>query len=191
MQKRCAWAEGGDLNYIQYHNTEWGVPVHDDRKLFEFIVLESAQAGLSWRTILNKRVGYRKAFKNFDPKKVAKMTEHDVSQLLLDPCIVRNGQKIRATINNAKQFLTIAKEFGSFDSYMWSWTNGVPVQNAYKHKEEVPAVTDLAIKMSKDLKERGFKFLGPTIWYAHMQACGMVNDHMTDCFRYREVSLLR
>jgi DNA-3-methyladenine glycosylase I len=185
--KRCFWAEGGDDAYIKYHDLEWGVPVTEDNTLFEFIVLESAQAGLSWKTILNKREGYKKAFKNFDPKKVAKMNDEDVARLLMDSGIVRNRLKIFATISNAVAFIKIQKEFGSFSNYMWTWTAGKPVQNKWKHQSEVPAITPLAEAMAKDLKKRGFKFLGPTIWYAHMQAVGMVNDHTKDCFRHKEI----
>ncbi len=185
--KRCEWAATTDELYIRYHDEEWGVPTHNDIKLFECIVLESAQAGLSWRTILNKREGYRKLFKNFDPKKVAIMTNADVERLMDDPSIVRNRLKIKTTISNAKQFLLIQKEYGSFNDYMWAWVKGKPIQNAWTSKTKVPAVTDLAVAMAKDLKKRGFKFLGPTIWYAHMQAVGMVNDHTTDCFRYKQI----
>jgi DNA-3-methyladenine glycosylase I len=181
---RCAWAGDSDERYIAYHDIEWGVPITDDQRLFEFIVLESAQAGLSWRTVLHKREGYRKAFKNFDPKKVAKMTEKDVTRLLTDPSIIRNRQKIASAIQNAKAFLSIQKEFGSFAKYMWSFVRGKPIQNRWKRDSDIPAVTDLAIEMAKDLKKRGFSFLGPTVWYAHMQAVGMVNDHVVHCFRH-------
>ncbi len=187
MKSRCKWAGDSDELYIRYHDEEWGVPVHDDQKLFEFLVLESAQAGLSWRTILHKREGYGKAFKNFDPKKVAKMTEKDVERLMNDASIIRNRLKIQSTITNAQHFIEIQKEFGSFDTYMWSYTKGKQLQGARKHMSDVPAVTELAIEMAKDLKKRGFKFLGPTIWYAHMQAVGMVNDHTTDCFRHKDL----
>ncbi len=185
--KRCKWAEGKGELYQRYHDEEWGVPVHNDQKLFEFMVLESAQAGLSWQTILNKREGYRKVFKNFDPKKVDKLTGDEIEKILLDPGVVRNRLKVLATVNNAKLFLAIQKEFGSFSNYMWGWVDGKPIQNKFKKQDEVPAVTDLAILMAKDLKKRGFKFLGPTIWYAHMQAVGMVNDHTTGCFRHKEI----
>jgi DNA-3-methyladenine glycosylase I len=187
---RCAWSEGSDENYVRYHDEEWAVPIRDDQKLFEFMVLESAQAGLSWRTILNRREGYRKAFKQFDPKKVAKMTEKDVERLMRDASIIRNRLKINATINNAKRFLEVQKEFSSFSTYMWSWVNGKPIQNAWKEGSEIPAITPLAVQMSKDLKKRGFTFLGPTIWYAHMQAVGMVNDHTKNCFRHKEVKMM-
>ncbi len=190
MIKRCAWAEDkGDL-YQKYHDEEWGIPVYDDTKLFEFIVLESAQAGLSWSTILNKREGYRKVFKKFNPKKVAKMNETEIEKALQNPSIVRNRLKVLATVSNAKAFLEIQKEFGSFSDYMWNWIRGKSIQNRWQKQSEVPAITLLAEAIAKDLKKRGFKFLGPTIWYAHMQAVGMVNDHTTDCFRYREVKKL-
>ncbi len=186
MKIRCQWC-GDDPLYISYHDTEWGVPVYDDIRLFEFITLEGAQAGLSWLTILKKREGYRKAFKGFDPKKVAKMTQKDVERLMKDESIIRNRLKINSTITNAQAFLKIQKEFGSFSAYMWAWVEGKPIQNKFKNISDVPAVTELATAMSKDLKKRGFKFLGPTIWYAHMQACGVVNDHTVDCFRYNEL----
>lgn len=185
--KRCYWAEGGDATYIAYHDTEWGVPVHDDQKLFEFIILEGAQAGLSWKTILMRREGYRKAFKNFDPRKVAKMNDTDVARLMLDTEIIRNKLKIQSAISNAQIFLKIQKEFGSFSTYIWNFTGGKPMRNKWKRHVEIPAVTELAQKISNDLKKRGFKFFGPTICYAHMQATGMVNDHTTDCFRYSKV----
>ncbi len=191
MKKRCAWAEGKGELYERYHDKEWSVPVYDDQKLFEFIVLESAQAGLSWQTILNKREGYRKAFKNFDPKKVAKMTTAEESKLLVDPSIVRNQLKISSTITNAQAFLKIQKEFGSFSNYMWAWVENKPIVEKRLTLKDLPAVTSLATAMAKDLKKRGFKFLGPTIWYAHMQAVGLVNDHTTDCFRYKEVKRLK
>lgn len=190
MKKRCRWA-GDDPLYIKYHDTEWAVPVYDDTKLFEFITLEGAQAGLSWLTILRKREGYRKAFKGFDPKRVAKMTESDVERLMQDTSIIRNRLKIISTITNAQAFLRMQKEFGSFSEYMWAWVDGQPIQNNRKKMSDVPAMTELASAMAKDLKKRGFKFLGPTIWYAHMQACGMVNDHTTDCFRFSEIASLR
>ncbi len=189
--QRCAWAKSKDTRYQQYHDREWGVPVHDDRKLFEFIVLESAQAGLSWQTILNKRTGYRTAFKNFDPKKVAQMTAAEQAKLVLDPGIVRNRLKIASTITNAQAFLAIQKEFGSFGTYLWSWVDNTPVQNRRKSMNDIPAVTPLAVALAKDLKKRGFKFLGPTVCYAFLQAVGVVNDHTTDCFRHQEVSKLK
>lgn len=186
--KRCAWVNPNNQLYVKYHDEEWSVPVHDDRKLFEFIVLESAQAGLSWEIILKKREGYRKAFKSFDPKKVAKMTEKDVEKLLGDASIVRNRLKITATVNNAQRFLEIQKEFGSFSDYMWAWVKNRPIKNRIKKIGDIPTTTPLAEAMAKDLKKRGFKFLGPTVWYAHMQAVGMVNDHTVDCFCYGKKS---
>lgn len=189
MKTRCTWC-GNDELYIAYHDNEWGVPVHNDRELFEFITLEGAQAGLSWITILKKREGYRQAFHNFDPKQCAKLTDKDVERLMQDESIIRNRLKINSVITNAQAFLEIQKEFGSFSKYMWDWVDGQPIQNNWKKMSDVPAVTELAEAMAKDLKKRGFKFLGPTIWYAHMQACGMVNDHTTDCFRYKEVAML-
>jgi len=186
MKKRCTWA-GHDPLYIKYHDEEWAVPVHDDTKLFEFIVLESAQAGLSWITILKKRDGYRKAFNNFDVIKVAKMNKKDVERLMKDDSIVRNRLKIEATIQNAKVFIAIQKEFGSFSDYMWSWVNNQPIENYFKESTEIPSQTELSKKISKDLKKRGMKFFGPTICYAHMQATGLVNDHVADCFRYAEI----
>jgi DNA-3-methyladenine glycosylase I len=184
-KQRCAWCGTTDPLYIAYHDKEWGVPITDDQKLFEFMVLESAQAGLSWRVVLNKREGYRKAFKNFDPKKVAKMTTADVSRLLKDPSIIRNRKKVGATLQNAKAFLGIQKEFGSFAKYMWGWVDHAPVQQVWRKESQIPETTDLAIAMAKDLKKRGFAFLGPRVWYAHMQAVGMVNDHVTGCFRHK------
>jgi DNA-3-methyladenine glycosylase I len=175
---------------VKYHDEEWGVPVTDDRKLFEFIVLESAQAGLSWITILKRREGYRKAFKNFEVKKVAAMGEEDIERLMQDSSIIRNRMKIAATIKNAQAFMAVQKEFGSFANYFWGFVDGTPIQNKPGSMSDVPAVTPLAVTMAKDLKKRGFSFLGPTIWYAHMQACGMVNDHVGDCFREREVRQL-
>jgi DNA-3-methyladenine glycosylase I len=190
MSKRCTWVEGKDELYLSYHDKEWAVPVHDDQTLFEFLVLESAQAGLSWQTILNKREGYRNAFKNFDPKKVAKMTLAEQTKLLENPGIVRNRLKIASTISNAHAFLTIQKEFGSFNTYLWQWVDNTPINNQLKSFTEVPAVTPLALMLAKDLKKRGFKFLGPTICYAFMQAVGMVNDHTTDCFRHKDIAKL-
>lgn len=187
-KKRCAWAGTTDEKYIAYHDEEWGVPVTDDIKLFEFIVLESAQAGLSWKTILNRREGYRKAFKGFDPKKVAKMNDNDVARLVQDSSIIRNRMKIESAIKNARAFLAIQKEFGSFSNYMWGWVNGKPVQGKRKKDSDIPAVTELAVAIAKDLKKRGFSFLGPTVWYAHMQAVGMVNDHIASCFRHNDLS---
>jgi len=182
---RCAWP--GNPLAVAYHDTEWGVPVHDDRLLFEFIVLEGAQAGLSWDTILRKRENYRKAFDNFKPEIVARYDDAKVAELLSDPGIIRNRLKIASTITNAQAFLRVAEEFGSFDKYIWQFVNYKPIVNRWKSHKEIPPVTPEAEAMAKDLKKRGFKFMGPTICYAHMQATGMVNDHTTDCFRYREL----
>lgn len=183
MTNRCEWA-GEDPLMVKYHDTEWGVPVYDDQKIFEFLVLESAQAGLSWKTILHKREGYRKHFANFDLQKVAKFTAHDVEKLLLDASIIRNRAKIEATINNALAFLGIQKEFGSFSNYMWKFVDGKPIDGKRKGMKDIPAVTKEAGDFAKDLKKRGFRFLGPTTIYAHMQAVGMVNDHAVYCFRH-------
>jgi DNA-3-methyladenine glycosylase I len=186
MMNRCEWA-GDDPLMIEYHDEEWGKPVYNDTKLFELLVLESAQAGLSWKTILHKREGYRKLFKSFDVKKIAQFTDSDVERLLLDPSIIRNRAKIEATINNAKRFIEVQKEFGSFSKYMWQFVNGKPIDGKRKSTNDIPAITEEAITFSKDLKKRGFKFLGPTTIYAHMQAAGMVNDHVEYCFRYEEL----
>jgi DNA-3-methyladenine glycosylase I len=188
--KRCEWVTGADATMVEYHDREWGVPVHDDRKHFEFLVLEGAQAGLSWSTILKRREGYRRAFADFDPAKVAKFTEKKVEKLLLDPTIIRNRQKIAATVRNARLFLDIQDEFGSFDAYAWRFVDGRPVVNRRKTSKDVPATSPLSDAFSEDLKGRGFGFVGSTIIYAHMQAVGMVNDHLVDCFRYREVQRL-
>ncbi len=185
-RKRCEWAGSNPL-MVRYHDTEWGVPVKDDKKIFEFLVLESAQAGLSWQTILNKREGYRKLFAGFNPAKIATFGKAEVTKLLKDPSIIRNRLKIEATINNAKRFLEVQKEFGSFSGYVWQFVGGKPIDGKRKRMKDIPAVTKEAILFAKDLKKRGFKFLGPTTVYAHMQAVGMVNDHTTDCFRYTEV----
>lgn len=184
--KRCDWC-GSDPLYVAYHDEEWGVPVHDDRKLFEFLVLESAQAGLSWITILRKRENYRQAFDGFDPEKVARYDEEKIIELLSNEGIIRNRKKIEAAINNAQRFLEVQKEFGSFDAYIWSFVGGKPKTNAWKTLKEVPATSPESDALSKDLKKRGFKFLGTTICYAHMQATGMINDHLVDCYRYGEV----
>jgi DNA-3-methyladenine glycosylase I len=182
---RCGWAKN-DLA-IQYHDTEWGVPVHDDRKLFEFLILEGAQAGLSWDTILRKRENYRKAFDNFDAEKIVRYDEKNIAELLQNEGIVRNRLKIALTVQNAKSYLKILDEFGSFDSYVWQFVDGQPIKNAWQNLSEVPAKTSLSDVMSKDLKRRGFNFVGSTIMYAFMQACGLVNDHLVSCFRYNEV----
>ncbi len=183
---RCDWA-GDDPIMIEYHDNEWGVPVHDDRLLFEFLVLEGAQAGLSWSTILNKRENYRTAFDHFEIEKVADYGEDKIGQLLQDPGIIRNRLKIRSTISNARAVLSIRKEFGSFDSYIWGFVDGETIRNSWRELKEIPAKTPEAEAMSKDLKKRGFTFVGPTICYAFMKAVGMVNDHTTNCFRYREL----
>ncbi|MBI3242521.1 MAG: DNA-3-methyladenine glycosylase I [Chloroflexi bacterium] len=184
--KRCAWPGQNQL-MIDYHDTEWGVPVHDDRRLFEFLILEGAQAGLTWQTILNKRENYRRAFDGFDPVKVAAYTEADVARLLADPGIVRNKLKVRAAISNARAFLEVQREFGSFDKYIWGFVGGQPIKNSFKSLSEIPPKTQESDAMSKDLLKRGFKFVGSTICYAFMQAAGLVNDHAVDCFRYDAV----
>jgi DNA-3-methyladenine glycosylase I len=183
---RCAWAE--KALSIEYHDREWGVPQHDDRVLFEFLVLEGAQAGLSWSTILEKRANYRRAFDRFDARKVAAYDARKVRKLLADPGIVRNRLKVAAAIQNAKAFLAVQKEFGSFDAYVWRFVGGRPLRNAWKTLKQIPARTPASDAMSKDLLGRGFKFVGPTICYAFMQAVGMVNDHLVDCFRYSEIN---
>ncbi|EIJ34370.1 DNA-3-methyladenine glycosylase I [Thiothrix nivea] len=184
---RCPWVNLGKPDYVAYHDEEWGVPVHDDRKLFEFLVLESAQAGLSWYTILRKREGYRQAFAGFDPEQVARFDSAKVQELLANPGIVRNRLKILATINNAQRFLAIQQEFGSFDAYVWRFVGGQPIVNEFRTLAECPAITKESDALSKDLKKRGFKFMGSTVCYAHMQATGMVNDHLLDCFRRAEI----
>ncbi|MEN8241427.1 MAG: DNA-3-methyladenine glycosylase I [Chloroflexota bacterium] len=186
MPTRCEWA-GSDPLYIAYHDQEWGKPVHDDQKLFEFIILEGAQAGLSWITILRKRENYREAFDYFDPEKVANYDQAKIDQLLSNPGIIRNKLKVRSAVTNAQAFLKVQEEFGSFDNYMWAFIDHKPIINQWKKMNQIPAKTPLSELLSKDLKQRGFKFVGPTICYAHMQAVGMVNDHTTDCFRYREL----
>ncbi|MFH1772309.1 MAG: DNA-3-methyladenine glycosylase I [Candidatus Omnitrophota bacterium] len=185
--RRCKWVPEGDLLYQEYHDKEWGVPVYNDRKIFEFLVLESAQAGLSWITVLRKRQNYRLAFSGFDPVKVANFTSRDIKRLLNNPGIIRNRLKIEAAVNNAERFLEIKKEFGTFSKYIWSFTGGKPAQNKWRKLSDVPAVTKEAIALSHGLKKRGFKFVGPTIIYAHMQATGMVNDHTVNCFRYSDL----
>jgi len=185
--KTCGWM-GDDPLMIKYHDEEWGVPVYQDKKIFEFLVLESAQAGLSWRTILYKWEGYRKLFAGFDVKKVARFTAKDVGRLIKDPAIIRNRLKIEATINNAQRFIEVQKEFGGFSKYMWFFVNGTPIDGKRKTMKDIPAITKEAELFSKDLKKRGFKFLGATTIYAHMQAVGMANDHITSCFRYEQLS---
>lgn len=184
MKTRCQWC-GSDPLYVEYHDKEWGIPVHDDRKLFEMLILEGAQAGLSWITILRKRENYRKAFSGFDPVKISKYDSNKINSLLLNEGIVRNRLKINAAVINAKAFLVVQKEFGSFDKYIWQFTGGKPLVNHFKALKELPAKTAESDAMSKDLKKRGFKFVGSTICYAFMQAVGIVNDHTTDCFRYK------
>ncbi len=183
--KRCEWANKEHQH--DYHDSEWGVPVHDDRLLFEFLILEGAQAGLSWDTILKKREHYRKVYDGFDAKKIARYTQRKVDKLLADPGIVRNRLKVAASIGNAKAFLAVCEQFGSFDSYIWSFVGGKTKKNRFKSLKEIPATTEQSDAMSKDLKKRGFKFVGSTICYAYMQAVGMVNDHEVGCYRYKQV----
>lgn len=184
--KRCGWC-GQDPLYVNYHDFEWGVPVYDDRKLFEFLILEGAQAGLSWLTVLRKRDGYRRAFANFDPEVVARYGKRDFQKLLNNAQIVRNRLKIASAITNAQCFLDVQKEFGSFSNYQWTFVKGKPIHNRRKNMGDIPAKTEISDLWSKDLKRRGFKFVGSTIVYAHMQAVGMVNDHLTSCFRYKQL----
>lgn len=184
--KRCEWCLGHPL-YIDYHDKEWGVPVHDDRKLFEFLVLEGAQAGLSWLTVLKKRKAYAKVFADFDPSVVARFTPKRIEKLLQNPGIIRNRQKVEAAVNNARCFLEVQEEFGSFDQYSWQFVDGKRIVNKWKRLEQLPAISKESDAFSKDLKQRGFKFVGSTIIYAHMQAVGMVNDHLVSCFRYNEI----
>lgn|SRR5690554_4279999 len=183
MNNRCPWC-GTDPLYVAYHDTEWGVPVYDDQLLFEFLVLESFQAGLSWLTILRKRENFRKALDGFDYHKIARYSDTKLNQLMNDSGIIRNRLKIEATVTNARAFIQVQQEFGSFSKYIWGFVGGEPIQNHWKTLQEVPATTSLSDQISKDLKKRGFKFLGSTVVYAHMQATGMVNDHLTSCFRY-------
>jgi DNA-3-methyladenine glycosylase I len=187
MSKRCDWVEGQFSQYIKYHDEEWGVPVHDDKKHFEFLVLEGAQAGLSWSTILKRRDGYRKAFADFDVKQVANYDEKKIASLLLDEGIIRNRLKVNSAVTNARQFIKVQEEFGSFDEYIWSFVGGKPIVRSWKTMSEIPAISKESDALSKDLKKRGFKFVGSTIMYAHLQACGLINDHTTDCFRYHEI----
>ena len=184
---RCAWV-GSDPRYVRYHDEEWGVPVHDDQILFEFLILEGAQAGLSWSTILNKRDHYREVFDRFDPRAIAAYDTEKVESLLQDPGIVRNRRKVEGAITNARVFLTVKQEFGSFDRYIWGFVGGRPIRNTWRSIGEIPSESPESVAMSKALKKRGFKFVGPTICYAFMQAVGMVNDHTVDCFRYYELS---
>ncbi|MCS5663587.1 MAG: DNA-3-methyladenine glycosylase I [Flavobacteriales bacterium] len=186
---RCKWSEKDPL-YIQYHDTEWGVPLHDEQQLFEFLMLETFQAGLSWITILRKRENFRQAFDNFDYKKIAQYKERKIQALLQDKGIIRNKLKVRAAVSNAQAFLEVQKEFGSFDNYVWAFVNGKPAQNKWISVKELPGKTELSDQLSKELKKRGFKFVGSTIVYAYMQATGMVNDHTVNCFRHKEVRKL-
>lgn len=183
-KSRCEWCLSHPL-YIEYHDKEWGVPVHEDNKIFEFLILESMQAGLNWLTILKKRENFRKAFNGFDPQKIASFNEKKVESLMQDAGIIRHEKKIRAAINNAKAFLVLQEKYGSFDSYIWQFVDGKPITNTWKSLSEIPASTPISDKMSKEFKKQGFQFLGSTICYAHMQATGMVNDHLITCFRYR------
>lgn len=185
-KKRCGWCVGDPL-YEHYHDTEWGVPVYDDEKLFEFLILETFQAGLSWITILRKRENFREALDNFDYQKIALYSEEKIQELLQNEGIIRNKLKVRATVTNAQAFMRIQEEFGSFSKYIWGFVDGKPVQNEVKNYKTAPATTPISDKLSKDLKKRGFKFVGSTVMYAHMQATGMVNDHEVNCFRYNEV----
>ena len=187
---RCPWSAGGNELYHQYHDDEWGVPIYDDRKQFEFLTLESAQAGLSWSTILNKREGYRRAFADFDPEQVARFTEKRIEKILTDPGIVRNRLKVNAAVNNAKLFLQVQEEFDGFARYLWQFVEGRPIQNRWDAHKQVPATSPESDAASKDLKKRGFKFVGSTILYAHMQATGLVNDHLTSYFRYQQCAKL-
>jgi DNA-3-methyladenine glycosylase I len=189
--KRCAWSEGVDPAYVRYHDEEWGVPVRDDRVHFQFLILESAQAGLSWWTILRKRDGYRRAFADFDAGKVARFTPRTVEKLMQDTGIVRNRQKIEAAVVNARAFLKLQKEFGTFDRYIWQFVGGKPIVNRWRKPSDVPPTSKEAAALSKDLKTRGFKFVGPTIVHAHMQATGLINDHLASCFRYADCGSLR
>ncbi len=186
---RCAWC-GEDPLYVEYHDTEWGVPVKDEQLLFEFLTLETFQAGLSWITVLRKRENFRRAFDNFDYRKIANYGESKIESLLLDAGIIRNKLKVRATVTNAQAFMTVQEEFGSFSDYIWGFVKGKPIVNSFQTMAHLPANTPLSDEISKDLKKRGFKFVGTTVVYAHMQATGMVNDHVTDCFRYEEINNL-
>jgi len=189
MKTRCPWPSDNPL-MLEYHDTEWGVPLHDDRKIFEFMVLDAFQAGLSWAIVLKKREGFRKAFDNFEPEKIARYTEKKIQKLLLDEAIIRNKLKVNATVTNAKQFLAVQKEFGTFDKYIWQFTGGKTINNDLKKLSQIQAKSKESDAMSKDLLQRGFKFVGSTICYAFMQAAGMVNDHWVDCFRYKKLRSL-
>ncbi|GGZ56003.1 DNA-3-methyladenine glycosylase I [Mesonia mobilis] len=189
QKKRCGWCEG-DALYEAYHDKEWGVPVYDDKTIFEFLILETFQAGLSWITILRKRENFREAFDDFDYRKIAEYSEDKIQELLQNEGIIRNKLKVRATVTNAQLFMNLQKEFGSFSDYIWSFVDGKPIQNEIENFKEAPATTEISDRLSKDLKKRGFKFVGSTVVYAHMQATGMVNDHEVSCFRYEEVKKL-
>ena len=190
-KQRCDWGPRGGELMVAYHDEEWGVPVHDDRRQFEFLTLESAQAGLSWLVVLRKRAAYRRAFAEFDPEKVARFTEKRIERLLADPGIIRNRQKIAAAVTNARRFLDIREEFGSFDKYIWRFVDGRPIQNHLRRMKDLPATSKESEALSKDLKQRGFKFVGSTIVYAHMQAVGMVNDHLVTCFRHKACARMK
>ncbi|MCA9258019.1 MAG: DNA-3-methyladenine glycosylase I [Planctomycetales bacterium] len=187
---RCDWVQGGNDAYVRYHDEEWGVPIHDDRRQFEFLILEGAQAGLSWATVLNKREAYRKAFADFDPDKVARFTPRKIESLLQNPGIIRNRLKVNAAVTNAQAFLELCEQRGSFNDYLWEFVGGGPKQNRWRRHQDVPATSPESDALSKDLKRRGFKFVGSTIVYAHMQAVGMVNDHLVSCYRYAECAQL-
>ncbi len=182
--KRCPWSEGVSPTYLAYHDEEWGVPVHDDRRQFEFQILEGAQAGLSWSTVLHRREGYRRAFVDFDPAKIARFTPARVAKLLTDPGIIRNRLKVEAAVSNARAFLELTAALGSFDTYLWGFVDGRPIQNRWRHRSEVPATSPVSDALSKDMKKRGFRFVGSTILYAHLQATGLINDHLVSCFRH-------
>jgi DNA-3-methyladenine glycosylase I len=186
-QKRCSWVNVDNALLVEYHDREWGVPNHDDRKHFEFLILEAAQAGLNWSIVLKKREGYRRAFSQFDPEKVARYTKAKIDKLVADPAIIRNRLKIESAVKNARALLAVQEEFGSFDKYAWRFVDGKPRQNSWKTLRQIPPATPESDALSRDLKQRGFKFVGPTVIYAHMQAVGMVNDHLVDCFRYRTI----
>jgi DNA-3-methyladenine glycosylase I len=186
-QKRCSWVNVDNALLLEYHDREWGVPNHDDRKHFEFLILEAAQAGLNWSIVLKKREGYRRAFSQFDPEKVARYSKAKINKLVADPAIIRNRLKIESAVTNAHALLKVQEEFGSFDKYCWRFVGGKPRQNSWKTLRQVPPTTPESDALSRDLKQRGFKFVGPTVIYAHMQAVGMVNDHLVDCFRYRTI----
>ena len=185
--RRCGWAEGTFPEYVRYHDEEWGVPARDDHRQFEFLILESAQAGLSWATILKRREGYRRAFASFDPVRVSRFRRPRIERLLENPAIIRNRAKVEAAVNNAKRFLEVQQEFGSFSAYIWGFVGGIPVVNRWRRDDEVPSTSEQAAALTRDMKVRGFRFVGNTILYAHMQATGLVNDHLVSCFRHRQV----